>query len=97
MMVMVATKSFFGDLPEDGKVAAGRDSVRAQYSRVLGRLSSGYRVSVASRITDGSFVTDLEVFTNADGTPAGRATWIYYVAGGQIQRAWVLRAPRAQP
>lgn len=95
MMETVAQDAVFSSLPASGPGAVGRDSVRAQYSRVLGRLPAGYVVSVASRITDGTFVTDLELFTNPDGTPAGRATWVYFVTGGKIQRAWVLRPPRA--
>jgi hypothetical protein len=95
MMATVAQDAVFESLPVSGRGAVGRDSVRAQYSRVLARMPAGYLVSVASRITDGAFVTDLEIFTNADGTPAGRATWVYFVTGGKIQRAWVLRQPRA--
>ena len=94
MMATVAAQAVFGALPDNGKNTVGRDSVRAQYARVLSRLPAGYTVTVASRIVDGAFVTDFELFSNADGTPAGRATWVYYVAGGQIQRAWVLRPPR---
>lgn len=91
MMSTVASEAVFGSLPDNGMTMIGRDSVRAYYARVLGRLPAGYIIRVASRIADGAYVTDLEVFTNADGTAAGRATWVYYVTGGQIQRAWVLR------
>ncbi len=91
MMATVASQAIFGSLPDNGMAATGRDSVRAQYARILGRLPAGYTIKVASRIADGAFVTDLEHFANADGTPAGRATWVYHVTGGQIQRAWVLR------
>jgi len=95
MMATVAQEAVFGSLPDNGMLATGRDSVRAYYARVLGGLPAGYTIRVASRITDGAFVTDLELFANADGTPDGRATWVYYVTGGQIQRAWVLRQSRA--
>ena len=95
MMSCVAPSAVFGSLPENEVAMTGRDSVRAHYARVLGRLPAGHSIRVASRIADGAFVTDLELFANADGTPAGRATWVYYVAGGQIQRAWALRRPRS--
>jgi hypothetical protein len=91
MMSTVASGAVFGSLPDNGRTMTGRDSVRAHYARVLGKLPAGYIIRVASRIADGAYVTDLELFTNADGTPAGRATWVYYVTGGQIQRAWALR------
>ena len=91
MMSTVASSAVFGSLPDNGMATTGRDSVRAHYARVLRVLPAGYTIRVASRIADGAFVTDLELFANADGTPAGRATWVYYVTGGQIQRAWVLR------
>ena len=97
MMRLVARDAVFSSLPASGPGAVGRDSVRAQYARVLGRLPAGYLVTVASRITDGAYVTDLELFTNPDGTPAGHATWIYFVTGGQIQRAWVLRQRLQRP
>lgn len=91
VMATVASEAVFGSLPDNGMTITGRDSVRAYYARVLGRLPAGYIIRVVSRIADGAYVTDLEVFTNADGTAAGRATWVYYVTGGQIQRAWALR------
>jgi hypothetical protein len=91
MMATVASDAVFGSLPDNGMTMMGRDSVRAHYARVLNRLPVGYFIQVVSRIADGAYVTDLEVFTNADGTAAGRATWVYYVTGGQIQRAWALR------
>jgi hypothetical protein len=65
------------------------------YTRVFARTPVGFTVTIASRIADGAFVTDLEHFTNPDGTAAGRATWVYLVRGGLIQRAWSLRVPRA--
>jgi hypothetical protein len=91
MMETVGAEAVFGSLPDDGMAMTGRDSVGEYYARVLRRLPAGYTISIASRIADGAYVTDLEVFANADGTPAGRATWVYYVTGGQIQRAWALR------
>lgn len=97
MMASVARDAVFSSLPGSGPGAVGRDSVRAQYARVLSRLPAGYLVTVASRIIDGAYVTDLELFTNPDGTPAGHATWIYFVTGGQIQRAWVLRQRLQRP
>lgn len=90
MMLSVSPDAVFGSLPDNRMPTTGRDSVRARYARVLGGLPAGYTIRVASRIADGAFVTDLELFANADGTPAGRATWVYYVTGGQIRRAWVL-------
>jgi hypothetical protein len=91
MMATVAPEAVFGSLPDNGMAMTGRDTVRQHYARVLGRLPAGYTIRIVSRIADGAYVTDLELFANADGTPAGRATWVYYVTGGQIQRAWVLR------
>jgi hypothetical protein len=96
MMESVAKDAVFSSLPGSGPGAVGRDSVRAHYARVLGRLPAGYLVTVTSRIADGAFVTDLELFTNPDGSPAGRSTWVYFVTGGQIQRAWVLRQSLVQ-
>ena len=97
MMATVAEGAVFGELPDDGHSLNGRDSVRAQYARMLSSLPTGYMVRVVSRIVDGAFVTDLELFAKPDGSPDGQATWIYYVTGGQIQHAWSLRQPHMQP
>jgi hypothetical protein len=91
MMSAVAPGAVFGPLPDNGLRITGRDSVEAHYARVLASMPEGYSIRVVSRIADGAYVTDLELFINADGSPAGRATWVYHVTHGQIQRAWVLR------
>ena len=96
LMSTVAPSATFAGLPEGGRSLVGRDSVRAHYARVLARIPAGYTVTVAARIVDGAFVTDHELFPNADGSAGGRATWVYYVTGGQIQRAWTMRQPRPQ-
>lgn len=96
MMATVAAGAVFAGLPDDGRSLSGRDSVRAQYARMLAAMPAGYTVRVVSRIVDGAFVTDLESFAKPDGSPDGQATWIYYVTGGQVQRAWSLRQPRTR-
>jgi hypothetical protein len=91
MMSTVAPEAVFAPLPEGEPLAVGRDSVQAFYRRVLSSLPATLRVTVESRMSDGTFVVDREHFTDAGAQRRDHATWIYQVSGGLIRRAWVLR------
>jgi hypothetical protein len=91
MMSTVAPEAVFAPLPEGEPLAVGRDSVQAFYRRVLSTLPASLRVTVESRMSDGTFVVDREHFTDAGTQRRDHATWIYQVSGGLIRRAWVLR------
>ena len=94
MIATLAPDVAFRGLPGDTPLAIGRDSVRAFYARMFTGLPAGFTVHIASRTVDGSFVIDVERFSDAAGWSNRQATWIYQVTGGLIQHAWVLRQPR---
>jgi len=98
MMATVAPEAVFSVLPSGKTIGAGRDSIRAFYAATLARLAPGSTVEVARRMEDRGFVIDHEVFRE-EGTPAptGEATWVYWVAGGLIRRAWTLKPPPHAP
>jgi hypothetical protein len=91
MMSTVAPEAVFAPLPGGEPLAVGRDSVQAFYRRVLSTLPATSRVTVESRMSDGTFVVDREHFTDPGAQRRDHATWIYQVSGGLIRRAWVLR------
>lgn len=96
MAALVAPDAVFERFPGGAVLAKGRDAIHEMYVRVLARLSPEFRITVQPRIVEGQLVIDQEHFT---GTPEeqGRATWMYRVRGGLIQRAWVLDGSPASP
>ena len=98
MMATVAPEAVFSVLPSGEVLGAGQDSIRAFYTAVFARLDPGLWVDVASRIRDGSFVVDHEVFRKRGAqAPTGEATWVYWVTGGWIRHAWTLKPPPKAP
>lgn len=98
MMVTVAPEAVFSVLPSGEILGAGQDSIRGFYEAIFARLAPGSSIEIAHRIHDGGFVVDHEVFRNAKGrAPVGRATWVYWVTGGLIRRAWTLKPTPAAP
>ncbi len=95
MVALVSPDARFVRFPGGQVIAQGRDSIRARYAQLLRESSPAFRIAVASRIVEGPLVIDQEQFS---GTVAeqGRATWMYEVRGGLIQRAWAL-GRRAEP
>jgi hypothetical protein len=91
MVGTVAEEVVFVALPSGDTIAQGREGVRAHYRRSFERVTSGFTVHIATRISDGAFVTDFEQFQDGTGNPQGHATWVYFVRDGYIQHAWVLR------
>ena len=89
MSALVAPEAVFQRFPGGEVMAEGRDGVRALYTKLLPGLAPGTRVTVERRIVEGNLVIDHERFTV---TPAEqrRATWIYQVRAGLIERAWRL-------
>lgn len=96
MAALVAPAAVFAHFPDGRVLAESRDSIHAFYSRLLPRLSPGFRITVQPRIVERHLVIDQEHFA---GTPAeqGQATWMYEVYGGLIQRAWTLNGRPAAP
>jgi hypothetical protein len=97
MMSTVAPDAVFAALPGGEPLAAGRDSVRAFYRRILSTIPASFRVTVETRMSDGAFVVDREHFSDAGAGRRDHATWIYQVHGGLIRRAWVLREQNPIP
>ena len=97
MSALVAPETVFQRFPGGEVMAESREAVRALYAKLLPQLAPGTRVTVERRIVEGNLVIDHEQFTVM---PAGqgRATWIYQVRGGLIDRAWRLDGhPAAAP
>lgn len=98
MMTTVAPEAVFSVLPSGEILGGGQDGIRSFYVGAIADLKPGFRVEVARRIHDGSFVVDHEVFHEEGiGKPTGQATWIYWVTGGLIRHAWVLESPPRNP
>lgn len=89
MAALVAPDAVFARFPGGAVIATGRDGIHAMYARMMPTLPRDFRITVSPRIVEGQMVIDQEHFTAA-GTEPGQATWIYRVAGGLIQRAWVV-------
>jgi len=87
MAALVASDAVFARFPSGQPIAQGRDAIRELYSRQLRSLSVDFRVTVDPRIVQGQFVIDQEHFTAPSGERQ-RATWMYLVRDGLIQRAW---------
>ena len=89
LTALVAPDAVFLRLLDGRVLAQSRDSIRAFYAPRLRELSPAYRIAIVTRIVEGPLVIDQEQFS---GTLAeqGRATWMYEVRGGLIQRAWAL-------
>ena len=87
----VSEEVVFVSLPTGDTIARGREGVRAHYGRSFARVTRGFTVHIATRISDGAFVTDFEQFHDGAGNSQGQATWVYFVTDGHIQKAWALR------
>ena len=97
MSALVAPEAVFQRFPGGEVMAESREAVRALYTKLLPQLASGTRVTVERRIVEGNLVIDHEQFTVMPAE-RGRATWIYQVRRGLIDRAWRLDGhPAAAP
>jgi hypothetical protein len=81
MMSTVAPEAVFAPLPGGEPLAVGRDSVQAFYRRVLSTLPATSRVTVESRMSDGTFVVDREHFTDPGAQRRDHATWTVSLCG----------------
>jgi uncharacterized protein (TIGR02246 family) len=90
MAALLAPEAVFARFPGGGTMVEGRDGIRAMYAQMLPSLPEGFRITVSPRIIEGEIVIDQEHFTPAE-PGQDRATWIYQVRGGLIQRAWVVQ------
>ena len=97
MSALVAPETVFQRFPGGEVMAESREAVRALYAKLLPQLAPGTRVTVERRIVEGNLVIDHEQFTVMPAE-RGRATWIYQVRRGLIDRAWRLDGhPAAAP
>jgi hypothetical protein len=87
--VRVAPGAVFERVPGGRITTQGRDSIRARYARSLSGQPAEFRITVSSRIVEGQIVIDQEQIVGGAGGPR-RATWMYLVRDGLIQRAWVV-------
>ena len=88
-MALYADDAVVAEFPSGKILGRGKAAIRQRFAGMF-KADNIPAVRVPTRVVDGAFVVDYEVW---DAKPGERnhSTWMYEIRGGLIRRSWTVR------